>query len=79
MSWNVQGKALEDLHSTWPALDMDGFDVIGLQELGGFAGLSAPWMIKDCQLDGKWIFYISNPPLAHWAVAIGIPARFGLR
>ena len=76
MSWNVQGKALEDLHSTWPVLDMDGFDVIGLQELGGFAGLSTPWKIEDCQLDGKWIFYITNPPLAHWAVAIGIPARF---
>ena len=50
-------------------------DVIGLQELGGFANLSLPWTTMDCQLDGSWTFYISSPPLSFRASAVGLPSR----
>ena len=48
---------------------MEGFDSIGLQELGGFSHLSLPWTIADIELDGHWGFYVTNPTLAHRAIA----------
>ena len=54
---------------------MDGFDVIGLQEVGGFSALTQPWKTEDCELDGGWTFYVTNPPLTHHAVSIGFPSR----
>ena len=74
-SWNVQGKGFEDIRTSWPCLGMDGFDVIGLQEVGGFSALTQPWKTEDCELDGGWIFYVTNPPLTHHAVSIGFPSR----
>ena len=75
MSWNIQGKSLEDIRDAWPVLDMDGLDAIGIQELGGFAGLSKPWTTATLDLDGQWLFYVTNPSLAFRAVAVGIPSR----
>ena len=76
MGWNIQGKGFEDLKCAWPALDLEGMDVIGLQELGGFADLSKPWTTVSCELDGDWNFYVTNPPLAFRAVAIGLPVKY---
>ena len=75
LSWNVQGKGFEDIRTSWPCLGMDGFDVIGLQEVGGFSALTQPWKTEDCELDEGWIFYVTNPPLTHHAVSIGFPSR----
>ncbi|CAE7247915.1 unnamed protein product [Symbiodinium sp. CCMP2592] len=33
-SAHVRGKGFEDIRTAWPTLNMEGFDVIGLQELG---------------------------------------------
>ena len=75
MGWNLQGKNLDDLKNAWTVLDMEGMDVIGVQELGGFANLSLPWTTMDCELDGAWTFYISSPPLSFRASAVGLPSR----
>ena len=50
-------------------------DAIGLQELGGFSNLTQPWTTHTIDLDGQWIFYITNPPMAFRAVSVGLPAR----
>ena len=55
---------------------MEGFDAIGLQELGGFTHLNLPWTIVEVELDGNWGFYVANPSLVFRAVAVGLPSRF---
>ena len=69
-------EGLEDIKNSWPLLGMEGFDVMGLQELGGFSHLSSPWTIAELHLDGDWGFYVTNPSLACRAIAVGLPARF---
>ena len=54
---------------------MEGFDAFGIQELGGFANLAKPWTTTTADLDGQWVFYVTNPVLAFRAVAVGLPAR----
>ena len=76
MGWNIQGKGFDDLKFAWPTLDLEGMDVIGLQELGGFANLSQPWTTVSCELDGIWNFYVANPPLSFRAVALGVPIKY---
>ena len=55
---------------------MEGIDCLGIQELGGFSGLSLPWTTVDCELDGMWTFYVANPFLSFRASAIGLPCKY---
>ena len=50
-------------------------DFIGIQELGGQSDLTPPWQNLEASFDGLWNLFTCNPPLAHRAVAVGIPAR----
>ena len=54
---------------------MEGLDALGIQELGGFANLAKPWTTVTKDLDGQWVFYVTNPSLAFRAVAVGLPSR----
>ena len=69
------GQGDQDLESTWSELSLSGMDFIGIQELGGQSDLTPPWQNLEANLDGLWNFFASNPPLAHRAVAVSIPAR----
>ena len=74
-SWNIQGKSLDDIQVAWSSLDLEGLDACGIQELGGFANLATPWTTITKDLDGPWVFYVTNPALAFRAVAVGLPKR----
>ena len=75
VSWNLQGKSLQEVETCWDQLGLEGLDVIGLQEVGGFASQSDPWKLHDFRLDGDWGFYIANLAKTHHSVALGLPAR----
>ena len=74
-SWNVQGKGIKDIESAWSELSLSGTDFIRIQELGGQSDLTPPWQNLEASFDGLWNLFTCNPPLAHRAVAVGIPAR----
>ena len=74
--WNIQGKCLEDIRHAWPVLQLEGLDVLGIQELGGFSGLTKPWTSVQVEFDELWNFYVTSPPLAFRAVALGVPVKY---
>ena len=75
VSWNLQGKSLKDLQNCWDQVQLEGLDVLGLQEVGGFASQTEPWKLHDFRMDNDWGFYVSNFPKTHHSVALGFPAR----
>ena len=56
-------------------MGLDGFDFIGLQEVGGFGDIAKKWDTRYADFDENWTFYCTNPALAFRGSAVGMPTR----
>ena len=67
---------MSDIATAWPSLDLEGFDSLGLQEVGGLGELSKPWDTAPAEFNNKaWTFYATTPPLTWRAVLLGMPSH----
>ena len=74
-TWNRRGKSLENLDRVGDLLNMGGFDLIGLQELGGCLDIpSGKWDTRVVWLQNiSFSFVVGNPLGSHRCQAVGFP------
>ena len=75
-TWNRRGKSLENLDRVGDLLSMGGFDLIGLQELGGCLDIpSGKWDTRVVWLQNiSFSFVVGNPLGSHRCQAVGFPS-----
>ena len=56
-------------------MGLDGFDFIGLQEVGGLGDITKTWDTRYVDFDENWTFYCTNPALAFRGSAVGMPTK----
>ena len=67
---------MPDIATAWPTLGLEGFDFLGLQEVGGLGELDKSWDTVHAEFDNEpWAFYATNPPLTWRAVLLGMPSH----